>query len=308
MKRSKILSVSVVIPNYNGRKLLEANLPAVLRACVGAQIIVVDDASTDGSVPFLREHYPQIETVELENNQRFAGACNAGAAQATGEIIVLLNNDVNPEPEFLNPLLQPFMDPYVAAVGCAEIDEQGRVSGRAGGRFEQGLIRHWRAVDQTQSNTFWVSGGSGAFRRSVWVQLGGMDTLFAPAYEEDRDFSYRLLKRGYQVQFSPRSIVHHVHETTNKTALGKKQMMVASYRNSLLFVWKNITDWRLRCEHFGWLPYHLIALGVRSKGMFIVGFIKALGAILTVRKQRQTELLAVKRTDADIFNFAKSIV
>lgn len=270
------LSVSIVIPNYNGRKLLEKHLPQVVTAAKGAHIIVVDDASTDDSVAFLHNTYPEIIVVRNEKNHRFAHSCNQGVLATTTPVVVLINNDVSPEPDFLRYLLPYFADPTVFAVGCLETNDAGVASGRAGMRFARGIFVHWRAQDQSSGNTAWVSGGSGAFSRELWNNLGGMDTLFAPAYEEDRDLSYRALKRGYRVVFESKARVFHHHETTNTSVLGSTTMNIASHKNQLLFIWKNITDPLMLGEHLLFLPYHLIFSSMRTRGNFLLGFFWAL--------------------------------
>lgn len=296
-------SVSIIIPNYNGQKLLAKNLPAVLKAVKGGEVIIVDDASPNNDVEYLYKNFPAVKVVALKTNQRFAAACNAGVKQANGDIIVLLNSDVEPTQDFLTPLLKPFDDKDVFAVGCAEInplEDETKISGRAGGAYRRGLIIHWRCQDQTQNSTLWVSGGSGAFRKSIWQELGGMDTMFKPAYEEDRDLCYRAMKRGYKVLFCPESIVHHHHETTNKIALGINQMKVASYKNHLLLIWKNITDPTLLLQHLFWLPYHLIFTTIRSGGYFLRGFFAALKQLPEALAKRQIELKESTVSDATI--------
>jgi GT2 family glycosyltransferase len=297
---SRNYSVSIVIPNYNGVSLLKKHLPSVLVAAPDAQIIVVDDASTDDSILFLHQNFPQIKVCAHKTNQRFAAACNTGVKEATGDIVILLNNDVSPHKDFLSALVYPFNDDKVFAVGCAEISDS-KINGRAGGEFRRGLSVHWRCKDQSQKSTLWVSGGSGAFRKSLWENLRGMDTLFAPAYEEDRDICYRALKRGYKVVFAPSSIVDHIHETTNQNELGVDRMKVASYKNHLLFVWKNITDPHLFLAHLLWLPYHLFFTTIRSGGYFGLGLIAALKQLPEVIKKRQIEKRESTISDVEVF-------
>ena len=278
------IKLSVVIPNWNGKRLLEQNLPAVLRACqewaeTGWEIIVVDDASSDDSIAFLKENYPQIKLVVHKKNQRFAVACNAGVKKARGEVMVLLNNDVSPEPDFLGPLVRHFDDPKVFAVGCRQKElKQGRIfySGRGTMRFRRGLMVHWRAEDQNQPTTDWAFAGAAAYQRKKWLAIGGMDTLFRPAYEEDRDLSYRALKCGWKILFEPKSVVTHHHETTNIKVFGRKRIEIISFKNQFLFVWKNITDRGCLLRHFLWLPYHLLVTNLRSGGLLGIGFLLAL--------------------------------
>lgn len=298
-------TVSIIIPNYNGTKLFKENLPSVIKHSPGAEIIVVDDCSTDDSVQFLKTNFPEVKVVVHETNKRFAAACNSGVAAAQGEIILLINSDVIPQEGYLDPLLKAFSDPQVFAVGCKEMDDRVTppiIQGRAGGAFRRGLMIHWRCNSQDQDTTLWVSGGSGAFRKSVWNELGGMDTAFRPAYEEDRDICYRALKRGYLLKFAPDSLVLHHHETTNKTALGLRNMQLASFKNQLLLIWKNVTDSKYILLHLLWLPYHLTFTAARSHGLFLKAFFQAVKQLPEIWPKRQLELKARKLSDAFVLS------
>lgn len=302
----KILShllVSIVIPNYNGRKLLQKHLPQIIKHSPGCEIIVVDDASADDSVEYLQKNFPQITVVRLKHNSRYAAACNAGVAKAVGDIIMLLNNDVSPQPHYLKPLLSHFADPNIFAVGCAEKEnlQSSYISGRGCGDFTRGMMVHWRCQDQKSGPSLWVSGGSGAFRKLIWNELGGMDPLFAPAYEEDRDLCYRAWKRGYLVLFEEKSQVIHQHETTNQMVLGKSDMAISSYKNQFLIVWKNISSTRLVIGHLLWLPYHLVVGGLRTQGQMARGFLAALSQLPAIIPKRQVEIRDTTVSDADVF-------
>src|SRR3989338_2702569 len=127
------ISISVVIPSYNGKLLLEKNLPAVIASLKylkrpgpakqgqafidSSEIIVVNDASSDGTANWLSANYPQIKVIENKNNLRFGRSCNRGVNLAKGEIVVLLNNDVKPHQDFLASVLPHFTDNQVFAVG-----------------------------------------------------------------------------------------------------------------------------------------------------------------------------------------------
>lgn len=268
------MRVTIVIPNYNGRRLLAKHLPRVIAAGERAEVIVVDDASTDGSVNFLRQNFPQVKLVQHARNQRFVAACNTGVKSARGKVVVLLNSDVSPEKGFLEPLLKHFTDPRVFAVGCREIEKRPGtqiVSGRTEGKFQRGFLVHWRPEDQASPETLWTFGGSMAVDRKKYLALGGMDELFAPAYWEDIDLSWRARERGWEVLFEKEAIVYHHHESTNPQELGKVRMKLYAYRNQILFVWKNIRGRQL-VSHFLWLPYHLTITTLKTRGLFFVAF------------------------------------
>lgn len=300
------MPISVVIPSFNGRHLLEKHVLKVINAIrKDDEIIVVDDASTDNTHSWLKENYPAIRVIAHQKNQRFAASVNSGVNAAQNEIIILLNNDVSPDKSFLGPLLTHFNDERVFAVGCKEIQAEKKdpgvfpssltpgsnlvESGRSCGAFRRGFLVHWRCHDQNQPTTLWATGGSMALRKSVFQKLGGMDTLFAPAYWEDIDLSYRAKKQGYKVLFEPKAIVYHQHETTNVKELGRLIMQSSAYKNQCLFVWKNVTDWHLLAKHLLWLPYHLLITTIRSRGLFLIGFAWALLKLPRALKARWSE-------------------
>lgn len=247
---------SVVIPNWNGRKLLEKNLPAVL-ATEPDEIIVVDDASPDDSNQFLEKNYPEIKIVKHEKNLGFAAACNSGVKAAKGEIVVLLNLDVVPEKDALKNILPDFEDDKVFAVSFNEPDwSWAKIS------WKKGTVEHEPGPKIKKTHiSAWASGGSAAFRKSIWGKLGGFDEIYKPFYWEDIDLSYRAWKRGYLVLWEPKAIVHHKHEAIIGKHFSKIYINFISERNRLLFIWKNITDPRMMIEHKLFLLRQLVKPG-----------------------------------------------
>lgn len=305
------MHISIIIPSFNGRQLLEKNLPAVLNSIRDEdEIIIVDDASTDDTVRWMQEHYqllhdecipdqttgvpPQdilcyagiftkkkIKLLVNQVNQRFGMSCNRGVSASSNEIIILLNNDVSPDPSFLTPLLQHFDESLVFAVGCKELAsaEGNREYGRSEASFQRGFYVHRRAENQNGADTAFVAGGSGAFRRSMWQELGGFDPDFRPAYGEDLDLSFRARLHGWKTLFEPTSIVHHNHESTNASVFGQRNIEIMSFKNACLFMWKTAPISQ-KLLHLLWLPYHLVFTTLRSKGTFPQGLLLALGTIL----------------------------
>jgi O-antigen biosynthesis protein len=139
--RPSTASASVVIPNWNGRDLMERYLPSVVAAMAGNpanEIVVVDNGSTDGSADLLREHFPKVRVLALDRNLGFGGGSNAGFRAASNDIVVLLNSDMRVDPGFLQPLLDGFNDEKVFAVSC-----QIFFSDPAKLREETGLTQGW---------------------------------------------------------------------------------------------------------------------------------------------------------------------
>ncbi|MBI3955715.1 glycosyltransferase family 2 protein [Candidatus Gottesmanbacteria bacterium] len=273
------MNVSIVIPNRNGATLLQKNLPSVLAAAPGAEVIVVDDSSTDDSLGVLKKMFPSVKRIHKTGRHGFAGSVNIGVKEAKGEIVVLLNTDVRPEANFLSPLLPHFDDPSVFAVGCMEKSLEGGktlLRGRGEAKWEKGFYIHWRG-EVHQPTTAWVAGGSGAFRKSVWEKLGGMDAIYDPFYWEDIDLSYRARKAGYRILFEPTSVVVHEHEKgAIKQEYSELQVKTIAYRNQFLFIWKNLSDPRVLLAHAAWTPIRLLQAMVRGDFAMIVGYLWAI--------------------------------
>lgn len=270
------LSVSIVIPNWNGVHLLKKNLAGVVKAAMGAHVIVADDASTDGSVEYLKKHFPKVTVVTRIKREGFGATVNAGVAAAKGDIVILFNTDVEPQQGFLKPLLAHFEDPKVFAVGCLEKSiEQGKeiLRGRGVAHWEKGFYIHSRG-DVDKTDTAWVSGGSGAFRKSMWGALGGMDTLYNPFYWEDIDLSYRARKAGWKTIFEPKSVVRHYHEEGKiLQEYSPEDIKRIAYRNQFIFIWKNATDVSILLAHSFWTPIRLIQ---SADIQMIQGYVSAL--------------------------------
>ncbi len=272
------MSISIVIPNYNGEKLLEKNLPKVLSVVKEAEVIVIDDASEDGSLKILDNFKSKIKIINNEKNLGFSSTVNKAVKQAKGEIVILLNTDVVPEKDFLDPLLKDFQEEKIFAVGCMDKSiEAGKVilRGRGLGKWQRGFFVHSRG-EVNKTNTFWVNGGSGAFRKSIWEKLGGFNELYNPFYWEDIDLSYRALKSGYKILFEPKSIVIHEHEKGSiKSKYSSNEVKTIAYRNQFIFVWENATDYSLQFIHCIFLPYHFAKALFRFDLAFFVGFFRA---------------------------------
>ena len=253
-------AASVVIPNWNGKDLLARYLPSVVAALAGNpanQIVVVDNGSADGSAEFVRSAFPQVKLVALENNLGFGGGSNAGFQAADNDIVVLLNSDMRVEPDFLAPLLEGFADPAVFAVSCQIFfRDPGKLREETGltqGWWQDGSLRVRHRIDPAIDclfPCFYGGGGSCAFHRRKFLELGGFDRLLAPFYLEDTDLGYLAWKRGWKVLYQPRSVVHHEHRGTIGKRFREEQIQTVLKKNFLLFAWKNIHEWPRLTSHF----------------------------------------------------------
>ena len=253
-------AASIVIPNWNGLDLMEKYLPSVVAAVEtlpGSEIIVVDNGSTDGSGEFLRRNFPQVRVIALDKNLGFGGGSNIGFRAARHDIVVLLNSDMRVERDFLAPLLAGFTDEKVFAVSCqiffsdpAKLREE---TGLTEGWWQQGALRVRHHDDpgiRELYPCFYGGGGSCAFDRRKFLELGGFDELLAPFYLEDTDLGFLAWKRGWKVLYQPASVVYHEHRGTIGRRFKPGYIQSILKKNFLLFVWKNIHEWRRLGPHF----------------------------------------------------------
>src|SRR5260221_11054884 len=173
------MNISIIIPNYNGEKILSKNLPHVLAAVKEyhqgkVEIIIPNDPSTDKSKEVISSFITSLKGTgvvgkTIDNSRKeesgFAKNVNRGVGLATGDILILLNSDVRPHKDFLKPMLAHFTDEKVFAVGCMDEsieDDKTVLRGRGIAYWARGFLHH-QAGSLEKTNTFWVSGGSGAF-------------------------------------------------------------------------------------------------------------------------------------------------
>lgn len=218
------MKLSILIVNYNGKKYLGACLRSIKdNIKIAHEVIVVDNASTDGSCEFLRQSFPDVKLIVSERNLGFAGGNNLGAAQATGELILLLNtdtvliNDINPAIELLE------RDQTIGVVGAMMLDGNEEYCLSAGyfpslarlfrysslyikngyfksGNFPQSLVDNY-PVD-------WVAGSFMLIRLPLWNRLNGLDEGYF-MYGEDVDFCRRVRDIGFVSSYCP--AVRYIH-------------------------------------------------------------------------------------------------
>ncbi len=257
--RPNTSSASVVIPNWNGRDLLEKYIPSIQAALAGNagnELIVVDNGSEDGSAQFLREHFPSVTVLALKENLGFGGGSNAGFRAAKNDLVVLLNSDMRVEPGFLEPLLTGFTDERVFAVSCqiflSDSSRRREETGLTQGWWQDGSLRVGHREDSQVQGLFpcfYGGGGSCAFDRRKFLELGGFDDLLAPFYLEDTDLGYLAWKRGWKVLYQPASVVFHEHRGTIGKRFSYDRIQGVLKKNFILFCWKNIHEWRRVISH-----------------------------------------------------------
>lgn len=243
--------VSVVILNYRGA--------ADTIACLGAfenidwpreqlEIIVVDNASGDDSVERIRRAFPAVRIVESEVNTGFAGGCNLGAREASGEFLALINNDARPDSGWLRAAMHVLdRDGSITCVASKVLDWEGQtidfVDGALsfyGHAFKLHVGEPDAAVHDSEGDVLFASGAALVMRASVFADVGGFDDRYFMFFE-DVDLGWRLWLLGHRVRYVPASKVFHRHHAT-VSRYGKWREHYLLERNALFTIYKNYDD------------------------------------------------------------------
>ncbi len=254
MRFSQHKEVAVLVLNWNGRTLLQQFLPSWLAHTPDyADLIIVDNGSTDDSVSFLQEHYRDVHLLAFEENLGFAGGYNRAIEELDYQTVILLNSDVELTSGWLDQPMQLLnSSPEIAAVqptlraqrSPKDFEYAGAAGGfidRLGYPFCRGRIFDTIEEDRGQYadsvDLFWASGACLIIRRAVYREVGGLDTLFF-AHQEEIDLCWRLNARGWRIVSAPQSIVYHVGGASLSADSPRKVFL--NFRNNLLMIYKNL--------------------------------------------------------------------
>lgn len=248
------LSVAILVLNWNGESLLKTFFPSWLEHTPQwAELIIVDNGSTDGSVTYLRANYPEVRILELGVNYGFALGYNRAISSLPHDVVVLLNSDVALTDGWLTePLRLLTTDEAIAAVQpkirSYNQPDSFEYAGAAGGfidclgyPFCRGRL--FDSIEQdlgqydSQTDIFWASGACLIVRREVYLELGGLDAHFF-AHQEEIDLAWRILSRGYRIVFAPNSLVYHLGG--GSLSMNSPRKTYLNFRNNLLMLYKNL--------------------------------------------------------------------
>jgi GT2 family glycosyltransferase len=275
-------SACVLVPNFNGLEHLQACLSSLVtaagRAGAGCAIVLVDNQSTDESVAFTRRHFPAVEVVVSPKND-YLFSLNAVARSRGEDVVIVVNNDMRFDPEFIARLLPHFSDVAVFAVGAAIRTWDGTadtVGPRCARVARCWFYKWWSCERQEAALTLEASGGAAAYRRSMFVELGGFDPLYRPGYYEDLDLSYRAWRRGWNVVYEPGSRAYHRESATMVARFGTSGKARLLYRNHLLFSVKNIGGPAFLAGFLLLLPYRVLRPLTYGYWVPLAGLVRAL--------------------------------
>ena len=260
----KNVQVAVVILNWNGVSFLEKFLPNVL-LCTGndAEVIVADNGSTDNSVAFMQEHFPEVRLILSNQNFGYAEGYNVALSQIDADYYVLLNSDVEVTPNWISPIInlmetdnsiaacQPKLLAYdnrreleYAGAGGGFIDKLGYPFCR--GRLFQTLEQDNGQYDDIRE-IFWASGACMFVRASAFREAGGLDKDFF-AHMEEIDFCWRVKNLGYRIMYCGESVIYHVGGGSLPKSAARKTYL--NIRNNLIMLYKNLPEKELRKTFF----------------------------------------------------------
>lgn len=252
--------VSIIIVSWNAKSVVQRCLPSVVQTDYpNLEVIFADNASTDGSAAWVAKEYPSVKIVRHPDNWLFCRGNNAALPHATGDLVMLLNNDVKVPPGWLQPLVDTMTrDDDVAAVQpkLLQYDDRGRFeyAGGAGGYldrlgypFTRGRLINTMETDRGQyddaRDVFWATGAALLLRRSALDEVGRLDERFE-MHMEEIDLCWRLQRHGHRVRVQPKSTVYHIGGAS--LPQGNPQKSYYNFRNSLLMLYKNLppATWR----------------------------------------------------------------
>jgi len=246
------MKVAIVILNFNGKGFLEKFLPKVIQFSKDSEIIVADNASTDHSITFLKENFPQIRLITLKENKGYAGGYNEALKEVDADWYILMNSDIEPLENWLSNLTDYLKEhphvkaaqPYILQVANPNLFEY---AGAAGGYIDylgypfcRGRI--FDTCEQQNNQYFstndlhWASGACLAVEKETYWEVGGLDEyLFA--HQEEIDLCCRIRKAGHQIAAIDNSRVLHVGGGTLQAESPRKTYL--NFRNNLILIYKN---------------------------------------------------------------------
>jgi len=303
--------ISVVIPNWNGKKFLAGCLDSLKgQTYQPIEIVIVDNGSKDGSVQFLQENYPEVKLVTFPVNTGFSPAVNAGIKASTGEMVALLNNDTIVDPQWMAEFFKAMQDhPEAGSAGCKMLayDDHSLLDGAGDGYRRGGLpgrIGH-KERDEGRFNRkrylLGACGGAALYRRELFDCIGLFDEDYF-AYLEDVDLGLRAQAAGFKCIYVPTAIVYHLGCGT--TGSGYSPLVVRlSARNNWNTIVKNIPMpllWKFLPHICFWQLYYLAVVTVRGGQLlpWLKGTYEAVKLLPTMMEKRR-EINRLRKTSLE---------
>ena len=258
-------SLSVIIPNYNGKHLLESYLPSVFEALentgVSFELIIIDDASKDDSVSFIKNTYPQVTLLINPDNRGFSYTCNQGIAIASYDLTLLLNSDVRLSPDYFEKQWTYFeredtfgvMGRIMSADG-KKIEDAARILFYHGCRIKANRFYYSTDTNDQEVYTAYLSGANALVDTKKLKTLCGFDEIYSPFSFEDSDLSLRAWLLGWKCYYEHQSVCYHQVSGSTRTQIKSAFIKTVYYRNRFLYHAIHLQGWR----HTLWPAYVLL--------------------------------------------------
>lgn len=238
-------SVSIIIPNFNGRELLEQYLPftlsAIIEERVPFEVIVVDDASSDGSVEFLRQNYPEIVVVHNKLNKGFSYTCNRGLEAARYDLCLFLNSDVKLAPSYFSGQWKYFeFEDTFGVMGRMDSPDGKTIEGAAklpvlkGFKLKVNKQFYSNNLNGNSTPTIFLSGANSLVVTKKIKELGGYDEIFSPFYFEDLDLGLKAWRLGWKCYYEHQSICYHLGSHTIKNSSKRREIKSVYFGNRMI--------------------------------------------------------------------------
>ena len=307
--------VDIVIPTWNGRELLEPCLKSIVgQSYKRFQITVVDNGSTDGTVSFLQEEFPDVQVVSFPVNTGFSVAVNAGIQAGTHPLIFLLNNDTELAPDCLEQLVdasllnshQFFAAKMLSFQNRTLLDGAGDSYLRGGAGYRLGTMEPDGGVYDEQREVFGACAGAALYRRSFFEIVGRFDEDFF-AYLEDVDLNLRANRRGLRCLFVPGARVYHVGSATTGSKINSVTVRLST-RNSFFVLLKNYSP----KVFFRFLPaivvYQVCWLLFCLKRKQFAAYLQGLAAVIPFLAKLRTKYRASRENELSTIDTAAILV
>ncbi len=264
-------SITIVIPNYNGMKYLEGCLKSLEdQTDRDFEVLMIDNGSKDGSVEWVREHFPSVKIRAYHRNTGFCHAVNAGIKLSRAKYVLLLNNDVVCDKDMVLQLHRAMEEKTDAFSCCAKllkmsdpskIDDAGDFYSALGWAFARGKDKS-SSLYTRQEKVFACCAAAAIYRRSMLEKTGSFDERHF-AYLEDIDIGYRALRMGFENWYIPEAVVYHAGSATSGSAHNSFKVRLAA-RNGIWLVKKNMPSWQIALN----LPF--LAAGCAVKWVYFL--------------------------------------
>lgn len=250
-------SISVILPNYNGKDLLISNIPPLIASLENAnctyEIIVVDDCSTDESINILATNFPDVKVIENTMNLGFSGTCNKGVFAAKYPLLSIVSTDVTVTDDYFKNAFPYFENSNLFALKGniinynSSFEDIVNIEGTSLMYFKRGFLKFNQRIEYKKNSFTGKIGGQFVLLGCVFIcdrekmlKLNGFNELFSPYYWEDSDLAIRALRSGYELAYEPQCIVYHKTSSTISSYTSNNKRRIISVRNKFLFTWSHL--------------------------------------------------------------------